>query len=269
MSRGLLNRYKRELVGAGFFGFLTFAGYYTIVFRETESLARPIYVPVRLETAEGLRIGARVEIQGVEQGFLTSLHYLNVDEKGWPLPYETSATPSGQTVIAILQLRAVPITYPDYVAYSRSPSPLAARGIDLVPGKPGHAPALNPQTLTEQEHREFLESARLPHKTGQDLLFIKNFDDPLYLVAKLLAENRHSITRIVTHVTGITDQINEGDGTLGLLLNQDSLHAGSNVALLEFNHLVGDMRDLLESLRENLGPIDSASALLSYILIFL
>jgi len=256
-------------VGTAFFAFLVLTGYYTIVFTETESLAEPIYVPVQLQTAEGLRVGARVEVQGVEQGFLTSLHYLNVDENGWPLPYDATENISGQTVIAILQLRSVPITYPDYVAYSRAPSPLAARGIDLMPGQPGKSTALNPQTLTAEEHQEFLTSARLPLKEGQDLLFIKNFDDPLYLVAKLLAENRRSITRIVTNVTGITDQINEGEGTLGLLLNEDSIHAGSNVALVEFNHLVADMRDLLESLRENLGPIDSASALLSYILIFL
>ena len=66
------------------------------------------YFPVVLRSAEGIRIGSRVQVLGVDQGYVNYLRYTPLDAKGRIILDDdpAAARPSeSQVVIAVLNMR--------------------------------------------------------------------------------------------------------------------------------------------------------------------
>ena len=258
----LILKYRNEITGLVFWVGMATISYYTIIMKKTYEVVRPTYLPVHLATAEGMKIGAPVRMLGVDYGFVSSMHYMELDESGWPIPWEPGAgpksqyTPVGQTVIAIVDLVDHPLIFPDYEIFTRTERTLGPKGVDIYPGNSASdgADELKPLLLTAQERLTFITTGNLPVRDR--ILAAKNFDDPLFQIAVIMTENRDSLRRITYNSAAFTEKMNNGDGTVAALLNRDDLYAGANDVLQEAIYLTGDTRALLESLRESRQPTE-------------
>lgn len=254
-----IGKFEREAVGLSFWLGMAFVGYFTILTPKSLEVSRATYMPLRLATAEGMKLGAPVRMLGVEYGFLSSLHYMEVDETGWPIPWTgaprgRTGVPSGQIVIGIVDLVDRPLIYPDYEIFTRTDQPLAPKGVDIRPGNARSGEELTPLLLDQAERLHFTQTGILPRRAK--ILAAKNFDDPLFQIAVILTENRDGIRRITYNSAQFTEKINHGDGTLALLLNRNDIYGGTDKVLKELIYFTGDARDLLESARESRQPVE-------------
>ncbi len=259
MRRFQINR--SVIVGLGFWVGMLVVGYFTIIVQKSREVKQPTFMPVRLVTAEGLKIGAPVRMLGVDYGVLSSLHYMEIDATGWPIPWSEDGTadrprPAGQTVIAIIDLVDRPRLYSNYTIFTRTERPLEPKGVDINPGQMDSAAVreIEPLLLDRAGRQHFATTGILPRK--REILVAKNFDDPFFQIAVILTENRQGIRRITFNSAQFTSKIDAGQGTLALLLNRDDIYAGANGVLKEAIFLAGDARDLLETARENRQPVE-------------
>lgn len=238
-------------VGLGFFGFMGFVGNITIVHQKENKMRTPVYYPLRLETAEGLKAGARVQILGVPAGAVDSLYYLDPESSG------------DGAVIALLAITEPVSFYPDYRIITRYPTALAAKEVEVNPGTArGGALPIGPRFLDSKEVVTLKRTGVMPEGT---MLQAANFDDPLYQVAVVLTENRKPLRRITRNIQEITTKINEGNGTLAALLNRSDLAAGTNNILKSGIILIQEIREGVEDTRESRTAIDFLSGIVSYL----
>lgn len=237
--------------GLAFFGCMAFLGNITIVHQKETRLRTPVYYPLRLETAEGLKVGARVQILGVPAGAVDSLYYMDPESGG-----------SG-SVVAVLAITEPVTFYPDYRIITRYPTALAAKEVEVNPGtsRGGKRP-LDPRYLDSKEVVALKRTGVMPE--GR-MLEAANFDDPLYQVAVVLTENRKPLRRITRNLQEITTKINQGNGTLSAVLNRDDLAAGSNNLLKAGIVLIQEIREGAEDTRESRTAIDFFSGIVSYL----
>lgn len=239
------------LTGLAFFAGMVFLGNVTIVRQKENRLRTPVYYPLRLETAEGLKVGARVQILGVPAGVVDSLYYLDPAEGG------------NGSVVALLAITEPVVFYPDYRIITRYPTALAAKEVEINPGtaRNGRQP-IGPRYLDSKEVVTLRRTGIMPEGP---MLVAANFDDPLYQVAVVLTENRSSLRRITRNLQEITGKINEGGGTLSLILNRPDLAEGTNNTLKGAIILLQEIRDGLEDTRESRTAIDFFSGVVSYL----
>lgn len=279
------------LIGALFFGTLIAIGYLTIFRGKEYALERGIHLPVILPTGEGLRVGTPVLVIGVEKGVISSLHYARLDHKGRPvpltgdsplkkntddsippaaaLPFRAGERPAGQCVIAILDLAEDVEIHRNYRVITRFTTLISQKVVEIVPGnrRPG-APSWEPLKLDTSQVALFARTGRLPaEKENRSLMVAGNFDDPLYLLASFLNENRQSLRTITGNLASITTRIDRGNGTLAAIINSNTLHGETNDLLRELIILVNEIRGLQEARRESRAPIDFLEAYLLDILI--
>ncbi len=295
------------LVGMLFWGGLVLTGYVTIVQTKAFGTESGIHIPVMLETAEGLRAGAPVLVMGVKMGVLSSLHYVQVDENGFPLPWNVKESDltatgrdrimrkvpgkdpekildryygkqaespgvrnaaakspakkrraAGQAVLAILDLdKNVPI-YPNYKVVTRFQSVVSQKIVELLPGRlDPKRPNWKPRLLSLAELRRFEKTGAMPELgPGNELLRSDNFDDPMYLIASVINENREPIFRITSNLRDISAKMNRGENSVATVINRPDLHGGANQAILALGVLVQEARDGVEDLRESRAGID-------------
>ena len=257
------------LVGTLFFAFLGTTGYYTIAHQKQFALQTPLHLLVRLDTAEGMRAGAPVLVQGVEMGLLRSLHYVRLDGDGNAIPHGTRGVQAAdQMALAVLDLREKLPFYAGYKITTRYPSVISGKLISIDPGRSeGGAPPLPQSYLNTTELLSFQRTGELPGTFRKEAVpRAGNHDDPLYLVAKVITENRRNIRRITSNLRHTTDKINEGEGTVARILNEGDLVEGVDGVLAELSKVVTDARDGLEALRETDSMINTVSELVSLIL---
>ncbi len=238
-------------VGLTFFGFMAFVGNVTIVNQKENRMRTPVYYPLRLETAEGLKVGARVQILGVPAGAVDSLYYMDPESGG------------DGTVVAILAITEPVTFYPDYRIITRYPTALAAKEVEVDPGssRNGKQP-LGPRYLDSKEVVLLKRTGAMPEGS---MLQAANFDDPLYQVAVVLTENRKSLRRITRNLQEITTKINQGNGTLSAILNRPDLAEGTNNVLKGGIVLIQEIREGVEDTRESRTGIDFLSGIVSYL----
>lgn len=254
-------------------------GFYTIIFKAERDGLALVYIPVRLPTAEGLSVGADVFLQGVRVGHIHSLHYMALDQQGWPFPFSLEAGPPshGQTVIALLALMEAPRFYANYRIVGRYRTVLSDKVLELLPG--GAADWFNSEgtpgrpypwgeeaapegpifylQLDQQQMSRFREEGILPYRAH--LLTASNYKDPLYLLAAVLAENRRPLYQFFDNLRQITEKINYGNGSIALFINQPDLAHKLNAILKEADLLAADARDGLENLRESRSALEFIS----------
>ena len=269
----LRKRLPALLSGIGFFAALSVLGFNTIMETRAYGLEKGVHLPVRLRTAEGMKIGAPVLVQGVQKGVLSSLHYVQLDKDGRPVPWDAdngkdllkksynnlSIPPArGQAVIAILDLEHPIPLYPNYKIITRNTTLISQKIIEIVPGSKDPArPNWRPLTLNLEETHVFQRSGRLPpEKNREEITRAGNAQDVLYLLSSLLGENREDIHTITSNLAAITRDINKGPGDVSLLLNKDTLHRRSNLLLVSMAVLLQEARELNEDLRESNASVN-------------
>ena len=201
-------------------------------------------IPVLLNTAEGLRSGSLVTVQGVIKGRISSLHFLNTDQNNRPLQIK-------KRVMAILDLDEKIEFYTNSrirTLYSN----LVGRkvlNIDVNPEEK-HNSVENYLVLSLDEISEFHLSGTLPERNLR-ILSGSNFDEPVYLVTKVLQENRIHLASIFKDVHEISYKLNQGDRFFAVLLNNPFLYEQTVAVIYQLNLLLNQGGELNESLRES------------------
>lgn len=284
-------RFSREIIGLLFFAGMGLLGFYTIFASGTDLFGPARYLPVQLSTAEGLRAGARVNMHGVEIGAVSSLHYVRLDAEGRPLPWEHSPKEdAGQTVIALLNLKRLPPLYPNYRVVTRYQSILSQKAVELLPGNAAlpadadpltarpveffqeHGPPeelLAPINVLVLDHREALryrQTGEFPERARRrSLAAASNYDDPITLIASVIAENRPGLRGVTRNLADITDKLNRPDNrNLALIVNNPVLMQETNGLLRDVIILTQEAGDASEDLRESAALINFFDVVLAF-----
>ena len=85
--------------------------------------------------------------------------------------------------------------------------------------------------------------------TTRDNLVGTSVPDPFTLLSRLIADNRGNVNATVKNLRDITDKINSGKGTLGKIINEDTVHG-------QATDLIKQLQDTIEDTREQ-APITS------------
>ena len=273
---------QRESAGLAFFLFMFLLGNYTIFAKKSSERPTTLHLPVLMKTAEGLSKGAHVFSHGVRVGYVASLTRVDLGRQGQALSFqEAEQFPSyGQGIIAMLNLQRDFIFYPNYRIITKHRTILAEKIIEILPGDgagwdtralPGNAhtwpeslgldllQAVPVLYLDYGELRAFHDRAELPRKGH--LLQASNYDDPLYLFAAVLGENRKNLFYIFRNLNDISDKINRGTGTIGAVINQPDIANKTNEFLKQLIYFTHDVRDGAEALRESDSTVRTILAL--------
>ena len=228
------------LVGTLFFVAVGVVGYFTII-TEGGPLKKELYtLSVYFPNSEGIKLGSKVTVQGVPYGYVSKVNLIQVDREGNLMPAGEEGVSSKVEVIMVLQK---PLKlYDNYSIKIRNESLLSGRIIAIDPGYYS-PPNFNLKVgVPEKRERKFIEGG--------------TSDDPLVSLSELIAENRNDIRKTISNISQITDKINNGQGTLGKLLNNDEIHSNVNTTLTDAQIILRELREGLEDTREQ-APVTS------------
>ncbi len=236
----------------------------TVVLPKQADAGYMYFVPVVMKTAEGIRKGSRVQVLGVDSGFVNYLHYSQIDRDGNLISKEIAAEKSaGQVVVAVLNFNEPVRIFSDYEVRTRYEAIISEKVVDILPGKSGESVVYAYWNRTDQNR--FLQTGTLP-PVGGNMLKAGNYDDPLTIIANVLNENRPELRKITRNLRQATDKINRGNGTASLFINDATVAKGTNETLEEMILLLSDSRDAAEAFRETRAPVDFLSAYIFTIL---
>lgn len=271
------HKYGNLVTGIGLYIVLILLGYYTIIGKNIER-GVILRLPVQLTTSEGLKPGAKVFVQGVEVGSVGSLLFLELDQDGWPREFHVKRQSYGQTVIAVLHLKKVVPFYENYKIKTKHATILSAKIVEITPG---HAiintdtnnkdfdhkksfEKINPITLNGRELYNLKRFGRLSRKNGKSLIIAKNYDDPLFQIAKVMQENRRDLITITTDLKEISQKLNKGNGSIARVVNQPVLMVGVNDLLKEIIVLTNEAGTGVEDLRETESVVNFLELILAF-----
>ncbi|MCE9597410.1 MAG: MlaD family protein [Spirochaetia bacterium] len=235
--------------GLTFFVVMGFIANFTIIRTNERVEQSPVFYPLELESGEGLRAGAEVSILGVRSGSLDSMYLVSPDDP--------TSTSQSSTVVALLAINRPVTFYANYRIITRYPTALAAKRIEIDPGRKrsNYEQPIQPRYMGSQELVALKRTAMVP-ELGTSSLRAANYDDPMYLIAATLAENRKSIRKITSNLAEISSKMNSGSGSISSILNRPDLAAGSNEILKGAIILIQEIRDGVEDTRESRSAID-------------
>ncbi len=255
------------MVGLLFFGALAMTGYFTIVSDSGPFARRGSQLVLFFDNAEGLKAGARVTVLGVPSGLVAAVDLVPVDVENRIVAADSAAR-IGQRVAITVELQKEVVFYENYEVAIKNESIISGKLISIDPGsarpgRDGKTPAqirtfsTNPDELAELD-RTALEHFLLNRDKEPDLAVLqgKTSGDPVAGIAELISENREDVRATIENVREITRKINEGQGTLGLLVNDDELHRNANTLVTDAQTVVRELRESLEDTREQ-APVNS------------
>lgn len=247
--------WKEAIFGISFWVVMALLLLYTIVLPSEQDRKLQTYMPLILESAQGLHEGSRVTILGVDHGSVMHLTYLPIDEDGRIMTSSSTGQQVGQKVLAILAVQSQVELHSQYTISTRYATVIAEKLVDIDPGKGQVSDVLPIDYLTSQEVLLLMKEGKFDFKS-KVIPEAVNYDDPLTAAADIVYENRLPIRQIFRNTREITDKINQGNGTVASLLNDATLMHQLEDGLLDTDLLVRDGRDLYESLRESRTTIN-------------
>ncbi len=173
----------------------------------------------------------------------------------------------GQRVAITIELRKEVVFYENYAVASKNESLLSGKVISINPGAAlvdgATVPEIKVLSLPTGELASrgqsalgyFIENRESIAAEMQDLQG-ESTGDPVAGIAELISENRGNVRETISNVRDITRKINEGRGTLGLLVNDDELHRNANTLVTDAQTVVKELRESLEDTREQ-APVTS------------
>ncbi|MBX7056462.1 MAG: MlaD family protein [Leptospirales bacterium] len=253
------------LVGLLFFGALMMVGFFTIVSQSGPFAARGRQYVLFFDNAEGVKTGSRVTVLGVPSGLVDSVDLVAVDQANHPVASD-SAERVGQRVAITIELQKEVVFYQNFRVAIKNESLIAGKVISIDPGSAranerGESAELvevfsaSPGELSENDQTA-LERYLAAGEGGRVRLEGVASGDPVAGIAELISENRQNVRETIENIRDITQKINTGQGTLGLLVNDDELHRNANTLVTDAQTVVKDLRESLEDTREQ-APVTS------------
>ena len=230
-----------KFITVGIFFFLAVSSliYITMVTEGGPIKQENIYMKVYFTSAEGVKIGNKVTLQGVPFGYVSKINLVEINSTGAILKKDEKGAIATKVELTLILNKEIPL-YPNYEITVKNESLLSGRVIAINPGFP------------EEKENQIVgvqKQVDLPING-------KTLKDPLETLAELIAENRGDIRQIVSNVKEITQKTNEGKGTLGKLVNSNTLHDNVNSTVGDIQIMVNDLREGLEDTREQ-APVTS------------
>lgn len=248
----------------------------TIIMPAKKDIQLLYYLPIVLKNAHGIQIGTRVHILGVDQGFVKHIDYYPIDNKGNLILISNCENLceekiKGQIILAILNIRKKIEFYQNYQLYTRYDNVIGEKVIEINPGSNLEIkknikkifPKIEVLYLNSSEVLEIITNNKI-NLNKQQLIFSTNYEDPLTIFSEIIYENRKPLFKIFKNLAEATEKINSGKGTISLLLNENILLTETDKTLLEAILLLRDLREGLESIRENNILINAASPITGF-----
>ena len=260
--------YQNLLVGFLFFGALALVGYFTIVSESGPFASRGSQMVVFFDNAEGLKVGAGVTVLGVPAGTIDEVDLVPVDAEGRMVAPDAPER-IGQRVAVTLELKKRIVFYENYKVEIKNESILSGKVVSIDPGnslpdKEGRvASELSvltvPVARLSKEGTSALSLMAAQSRDGKSKFAALQGEasgDPVAGLSEMISENRRNVRETIENVRSITAKINRGKGTLGLLVNDDELHANANTLVTDAQTVVTELRESLEDTREQ-APVTS------------
>lgn len=203
-----MTKFNEFIVGAVFFLALGILGYYTIVRGELFDTREFVYGTVIFDDVEGLSIGDKVLVNGVESGTVTAID-LMADYK----------------VIVSFKLYRFFNLYENYKITLKNQTALGGRIIVINPG----AAEVKGQIFEQVESMKNLNGISI--------------GDPLTKISEVIDENREDIRIAIRNISEFSEKINKGQGTIAKLVNEDTLHADTDNMIKELRDTIEDSRE--------------------------
>ncbi|MEM7183607.1 MAG: MlaD family protein [Spirochaetota bacterium] len=243
------------MVGALFFGALATVAYFTIITEGGPLQKKLPMLRVYFPNAQGIKVGNKVTVQGVPYGYVSSVQLVKLDADGNVLS-DDQAGIFTKVQIAIALRNKIHL-FENYKISIRNESLLSGRVIAIDPGT---AYELDTKTGEIKKGAVVRKPLALDFSPTQKATKVnlrgKTDQDPLVSLSELIAENRNDIRKTVANIADITGKINQGDGTLGKLINSGSVHDNVNTALTDAQIVLRELREGLEDTREQ-APVTS------------
>lgn len=258
------------VVGILFAGSLALVGYFTILSESGPFARSGKQLVLYFDQAEGMKIGARVTVLGVPAGTVAALDLVSVDDRDQPVP-DDSPNRTRQIVAVTVELKKPVVFYSNYQINLKNESILSGKVVAIDPGtaRSRGGVASSRLEVVWVDSDEIVQSRKtaaqisLDRLTGdrtakQGLVALQgvNAGDPVAGLAQLISENREDVRRTIQNVAEITDKVNNGRGTIGMLINDNQLHENANTLVTDARVVVREMRESLEDTREQ-APVTS------------
>lgn len=209
-----MTKLNELIVGIVFFFAMAVLGYYTIIRSDLFDTRKYYMSSVIFNDVEGLAIGNKVLVNGVEAGTVTVIELM-----------------ADSRVRVSLRLFRRFNLYENYKILLKNQTALGGRIVVIYPGSP-------------ENGGEIFETV----ENMTDLAGI-TIGDPLTKISEVIDENRENIKVAIENFSEFSEKINKGKGTIGKLVNEDSLHEDTG-------NLIKELRDTVEDTREQ-APVTS------------
>lgn len=203
-----MTKFNEFIVGVVFFLAMGVLGYYTIVRGDLFDTREFIYGTVIFNDVEGLAIGDKVLVNGVECGTVTSIE-LMADYK----------------VIVSLKLYRFFNLFENYKITLKNQTALGGRIIVINPG----AAEVNGEIFEPVESLKNLNGIAI--------------GDPLTKISEVIDENREDLRTAIRNISEFTEKINKGQGTIAKLVNDDTLIKDTDLMIKELRDTIEDSRE--------------------------
>jgi phospholipid/cholesterol/gamma-HCH transport system substrate-binding protein len=209
-----MTKLNEFVVGVVFIFAMSVLGYFTIIRGDLFDTREYYISTVIFNDVEGLALGNKVLINGVESGTVSSIELM-----------------ADARVTVSLRLYRYFTLYENYRVVLKSQSALGGRIITINPG------------TSEVDGRLFEVVDNMKNLHGYTI------GDPLAKISEVIDENRENIKVAITNIKEFSEKINNGEGTIGKLVNKDTLHQDTT-------KLIQELRDTIEDSREQ-APVTS------------
>lgn len=191
---------------------------------------------------QGLTSGAPVRVAGVKAGSVREIR-LEPDK-----------------VRVALQLNRDVELHDDAIARLDFQALSGARFVTIDRGSPGRQRVAPEATIRGESAAGISQMVDQLDKVGQSLRGLadslnENQDRVLKTVSEMLDENRQGFQQTVKNLNGITDKLNNGQGTLGKLLADSTLYDEATATLVALRDSFGDIRKVTGRLASGEGTL--------------
>jgi phospholipid/cholesterol/gamma-HCH transport system substrate-binding protein len=209
-----MTKLNEFIVGIVFFLAMGILAYYTIVRSDIFDTRTYYSGTVIFNDVEGLALGNKVLVNGVDAGTVTAIDLMS----------------DGRITVSFKLFKIFNI-YENYRIVLKNQTALGGRIIVIYPGSPGENGSI------------FATADSINNLAGITI------GDPLTKISEVIDENREGIKVAIENFSEFSEKINKGNGTIGKLVNKDTLHEDTG-------NLIKELRDTVEDTREQ-APVTS------------
>lgn len=260
-----MNWLQNITVGIMFFGALILVGYFTIVSESGPFADAGRRMVFYFDHADGIKEGSRVTVLGVPSGTVVGVDLIAVGRDG-EIVEENSPEAVRHRVAITIELKSPVVFYENYNISIKNESLLSGKIVSIDPG----SATLNQDGYRARPIPVFSVEASVLTSSGKSALEYSHSDrssshvelqgsssgDPIAGFSEILSENRDDVRQTIRNIAEITDKINRGNGTVGLLINDDELHRNASTLVNDAQVVVRELRESLEDTREQ-APVTS------------